>query len=55
MTESGVTALMLAVKLNNKDCVAALLEAEANPFLKDQMGKTAQDYNIAIKHIDKSA
>ena len=40
-TESGVTSLMLAVKLNNRFCVAGLLEAEANPFLVDQMGNTA--------------
>ena len=29
-----------------------MLSANANPFLKDQMGKEASDYNICIKHLD---
>ena len=35
MTEAGVTPLMLACKLNHEKAVEQLLNAGANPFLKD--------------------
>ena len=34
-TAGGVTPLMLAAKANMKDCVKQLLDAGANPFLRD--------------------
>ena len=43
---------MLAVKTNCEYVVQELLNANANPFLKDQMGKTAGDYNICTRHMD---
>ena len=48
MTEAGVTPLMLACKLNYEKCVEQLLNAGANPFLKDQLGQEANDYKISM-------
>ena len=38
MTTAGVTPMMLACKRNNSKAVQALLNANANPFLSDQLG-----------------
>ncbi len=38
MTRAGVSPLMLAVKLNNPKIIEQLLNAGANPFLRDQLG-----------------
>ena len=46
---------MLAAKWNRRETVEVLLNAEANPFLKDQLGKEAKDYNISIRHVDQSS
>ena len=46
---------MLAVKCNMKGCVEHLLNAGANPFLTDQLGKEAKDYNVCSKHFDETA
>ena len=43
---------MLAVKTNSEYIVEVLLNANANPFLRDQMGKMASDYNICTRHMD---
>ena len=46
---------MLATKSNMKDCVQELLNAGANPFLTDQLGKEAKDYNVCTKHFDQDS
>ena len=38
MTDGGVTPLMLAVKLNREKVIEVMVNASANPFLKDQLG-----------------
>ena len=48
VSNSGVTPLMLAVKCNNIEVVEILLSRGANPFLKDQLGREATDYNYSI-------
>ena len=53
MTKSGVSPLMLAVKLNHPKVIEQLLNAGANPFLKDQLGQEAMDYKITQIHEDK--
>ena len=40
---------MLACKMNNEAVVEQLLNFGANPFLKDQLGQEAKDYNISLK------
>ena len=49
-TKGGVTALMLAVKLNHVKACEQLLNAGANPFLKDQLGQEAKDYKVSMIH-----
>ena len=49
-SNAGVTPLMLAVKLNNEKAVEQLLNAGANPFLKDQLGQEAKDYKVSLTH-----
>ena len=41
---------MLATKKNNAIAVNLLLNAKANPFLVDQVGKEAKDYNVSMVH-----
>ena len=53
MTRAGVSPLMLAVKLNNPKIIEQLLNARANPFLRDQLGQEAIDYKITQIHKDK--
>ena len=48
MSKAGVTPLMLACKLSHEKCVEQLLNAGANPFLKDQLGQEAKDYKVSI-------
>ena len=43
-SDSGVTALMMAVHSGNIKLVAACLNANMNPFLKDGLERTAVDY-----------
>ena len=45
-TASGVTPLMLACKVANARIIVELLKNGASPFLKDQLGKQAEDYFI---------
>ena len=42
---------MLAVKCNKRTVVEELLNACANPFLKDQMDQEAKDYNVSFNNI----
>ena len=51
-TLAGVTPLMLAVKLNHEKAVEQLLNAGANPFLKDQLGQEAKDYKVSLMHLN---
>ena len=51
-TNSGVTPLMLAVKLNHEKVVEQLLNGGANPFLKDQLGQAAKDYWVSKVQVD---
>ena len=50
MSQAGVTSLMLAVKLNHEKAVEQLLNAGANPFLRDQLGQEAKDYKVSLQH-----
>ena len=52
LTTAGVSPLMLAVKLNNPKVVEHLLNAGANPFLKDQLGQEAINYKVTLIHTD---
>ena len=52
LTTAGVSPLMLAVKLNNQKVIEQLLNAGANPFLKDQLGQEAINYKITLIHKD---
>ena len=47
-TCGGVTPLMLAVKLNHEKACEQLLNAGANPFIKDQLGQEAKDYKVSL-------
>lgn len=51
-TDSGQTALMLAVRHGNKDTVALLLEASADCNLQDKEGSTALMAACEHGHID---
>ena len=53
-SSAGVTPLMLAVKLNHEKAVEQLLNAGANPFLKDQLGQEAKDYKVSLAHKDQN-
>ena len=52
MTKAGVSPLMLAIKLNHPRVIEHLLNAGANPFLKDQLGQEAKDYIVTQVHAD---
>ena len=54
MSQAGVTPLMLAVKLNHEKAVEQLLNAGANPFLKDQLGQEAKDYKVSLMHANQN-
>ena len=45
---------MLAVKLNHVKACEQLLNAGANPFLKDQLGQEAKDYKVSMIHENNS-
>ena len=53
-TNGGVTALMLAIKLNHEKVVEHLLNKGANPFLKDHLNQEALDYKVATKQVDET-
>ena len=44
VTYGGVTCLMAAIKSRSAETVSAVLEASANPFFKDCLGKDALAY-----------
>ena len=50
VTHGGVTPLMLATKLNNAKAVNQLMNADANPFLVDQLRHEAIDYQVSMLH-----
>ena len=54
MTKAGVSPLMLAIKLNHPRVIEHLLNAGANPFLKDQLGQEAKDYIVTQIHEDQN-
>ena len=53
-TNGGVTALMLAIKLNHEKVVEHLLNKGANPFLKDHLNQEALDYKVATRQVDET-
>ena len=53
-TNGGVTALMLAIKLNHEKVVEHLLNKGANPFLKDHLNQDALDYKVATRQVDET-
>ena len=53
-THGGVTPLMLAAKTNNQGSVEALLNARANPFIKDQLGREAKDYTVCQRQFNQT-
>ena len=50
-TNSGVTPLMMAVHSGNIKLVAACLNANMNPFLKDGLERTAIDYAASFTDV----
>ena len=50
VTNGGVTPLMLATKMNNSKAVNQLINANANPFLIDQLRHDAADYQVSMIH-----
>jgi uncharacterized protein len=44
--DNGITALMLAVQLNNAPMVKKLLNAKANSTIKCKQNKTAFEYAV---------
>ena len=45
-TVGGVTPLMLACQVANAKIIVELLKNGASPFLKDQLGRLAENYFV---------
>ena len=54
-TTGGVTPLMLAVKAINENAVNILLDAGANPCIKDKLGQDATQYMYSMIRTDMYA
>ena len=51
VTNSGVTALMMAIESGNISLVAECLNANLNPFIKDALDRTAMDYAATYRDV----
>ena len=51
VSTGGMTALMNAIESGNIELVVLCLNGKLNPFLKDALGRTAQDYAANFKEV----